>query len=557
MDKIITEREFDVIVAGLPKIVKLQLDDEAIKDLKNIARGVYAPVQGFMREKDMVSVSKDMRLSSGEVWPIPIVLDVDKDNIADLKGAKRIILVDQDATPIGILSDPEIYRYDKKKYVHEVFGTDSRDHPGVNEVLNMNDYLIGGEVQLIDHHELLFPDYNLTPEETQNRFNLRGWNKVVAFQTRNVPHRGHEFLQKEALKEVDGLFIQPVIGRKKISDFKDEYILSSYEILIDKYYPSDRAMLGILPIRMRYAGPREAVMHALIRQNYGCTHFIVGRDHAGVKDFYDPYAAQEIFDEFSREELSIEIMKFPEIVYDKSRKVHCFVDDCKPFNKVKFSGTKMRSFISEKKQPPEYILRPEIYNILVKSDSTMVDADYQEKSVKQQKGFVLWFTGLSQSGKSTIASQVYDILRKDGYRTERLDGDIVRETLTRDLGFSKKDRDENIRRVGFVAKMLSRNGVAVVASFISPYKRQRDELKIKIPNFIEVYVDTPLEICEKRDKKGLYAKARAGEIKNFTGISAPYEEPQDPDIVVDAVNLSPEENAEAVIDYLRKYNYIN
>lgn len=541
----------------IDKLVRLEINKELLKDVKNIARGVYSPLTGFLKKDDFKSVVENMHLVSGTVWPIPIVLDINEQEQNKIKNQKEILLVDKQDNPLAILEDIEIYQYDKDNLAKKVFGTNDREHPGVDHIYEMGDYLIGGKIGLIDNTKEVFPEHNLSPAETREMFASRGWNEVVAFQTRNVPHCGHEFLQLEALKQVDGLFVQPVIGKKKIEDFKDEYIISSYEILIDKYYPKDKAILGVLPLKMRYAGPREAVFHAIIRKNFGCSHFIVGRDHAGVGNYYSPFAAQEIFDQFKPDEIGVNILKFPEVVYDNKRKIHCFVADCPEEDKISFSGTKLREKIKTKEAPPEYIIRPEIYNILTNSKNSLVDTMYNQESTNNHKGFVLWLTGLSQSGKTSTADKIYDKLAERGVRAERLDGDIVRESLTKDLGFSKEDRDENIRRVGFVASLLARNGIGVVASFISPYQSERDGLREKNENFIEVFMNTPLEICEQRDTKGLYAKARKGEIKNFTGISDPYEEPKNPEIELKTAEQSVDELADQVVEYLVKNKLIS
>lgn len=556
VNKVLSFKDSTLFSQDLEKYNKIIINSEQVKDVKNIARGVYSPVEGFLKKKDFESVVKDMRLSSGIVFPMPIILDISVEDAKQIKNKNKVLLIDINSNPVAFLRDIEVYDYDKEYFAKNVYGTLDKKHPGVEEISEMKDYLLGGEISLLNNQESLFPEYNFTPEQTRKNFQFRGWNKVVAFQTRNVPHRGHEFLQVEALKNVDGLFVQPVIGKKKLEDFKDEYIISSYEILIDKYYPKNKVILGILPLKMRYAGPREAVFHAIIRKNYGCSHFIVGRDHAGVGDYYDPFAAQDIFNNFKNDEIGVEIVKFPEVVYDNFNKKHCFVDECDEKNKISFSGTKLREKIKNKQTPPEYLIRPEVFNILTNSKNSLVDKAYKEDINKNKKGYVLWFTGLSQSGKSTVADAVYDYLNKKKYKTERLDGDIVRESLTRDLGFSKEDRDENIRRTSFVAQLLSRNGVGVIASFISPYKRHRDDLRIKVENFVEIFVDTPLEVCEKRDKKGLYKKAREGKIENFTGISDPYEKPENPEIVIYPAQKTVEECRDEVVKYLRENNLI-
>jgi sulfate adenylyltransferase len=561
-ESIIHERYFttaqsDELLSRKDMHSRLKLSKENIEDANNIANGAYSPLRGFLKKADFVSVLHNMRLANGLIWSIPIVLDISQQQARTFKNANRILLQNEADKIIGEIRNFEIYEYDKNEYAKSVFGTIDKMHPGVEAVFRKEELLIGGDIRLFSAQTNRFFEYHYAPLQTRSIFQRRGWQKIVAFQTRNIPHRAHEFLQLESLKHVDGLMIQPVIGEKKLEDFKDELIIKSYEMLIHKYYPLDRVLLAALPLKMRYAGPREAVFHALIRRNHGCTHFIVGRDHAGVGSYYSPFAAQEIFDVFTQDEVGIEIMKFPEIVYSKTRKDFCFADDCPPSDRLDTSGSKLRSYIKNGDQPPEYLIRPEVFNILTNErQSPLVDVRYNNRDLVRQHGFVLWFTGLSQSGKSTIADGVYNLLMKNGLMVERLDGDIVRESLTKDLGFSKEDRDENIRRVGFVARLLSRNNIGVIASFISPYRNERDQLRLKITNYIEIFVNTPLEICERRDRKGLYQKARAGQMPCFTGISDPYEEPVDHELELRPAEFGVDECVEQVIEYLRDKNYI-
>lgn len=556
VNKILSWEESKQILDAQNEFVSLPINLEQVKDVKNIARGVYSPLEGFLKQEDFEKAVLEMKLSNGIVWSIPIVLDISNKDYERIRNKKEIILTDSNENPVALLKNIEVYPYDKNFFANNVFGTSDRNHPGVEGVYQMGNYLIGGEIGLLDNTKDLFPEYNFTPEETREIFQKRGWDTVVAFQTRNVPHRGHEFLQKYALENIDGLFIQPVIGEKKLADFKDEYILTSYEILINKYYPKNKVLLGILPLKMRYAGPREAIFHALIRKNFGCTHFIVGRDHAGVANYYPPFAAQEIFDKFKKEEIGIDILKYPEVVYCQSKRKHTFINECPEKDRISFSGTKLRDKVKNKEEPPSYIIRTEVYHLLANSYNSLVDSMYQNQNHINKKGFVLWLTGLSQSGKTTIGDRVYEILKSKNIKVERLDGDIVRESLTKDLGFSKEDRDENIRRIGFIAKLLSRNGVGVIASFISPYREQRDKLRKDIENFIEVFVNAPLEICEKRDDKGLYEKARKGEIKNFTGISDPYETPENPEIELKTDQDDIAVSVEKVIKYLEDNDFL-
>jgi sulfate adenylyltransferase len=558
VDKRLSKKEKKRVLENKNKFKTLTLSEEQVKDVKNIGRGVYSPLTGFLKETDFKSAVSLMRLADGTVWPIPIVLDVDERDYKKIKGEKAVFLVDKDEKEIALLRNIEVYKYDKDFFAKNVFGTLDKRHPGVESVYEMGKYLVGGEIDLIDDSKEPFPSHNFTPRETRKLFKDKGWKKVVAFQTRNVPHIGHEYLQRKALGGVDGAFIQPVIGEKKISDFKDEYILTSYEILIDKYYPKNKVVLGILPLKMRYAGPREAVLHALVRKNFGATHFIVGRDHAGVGDYYPPFAAQEIFDSFEHNEIGVEILKFPEVIFCQECSSHRFIDECghERENKISFSGTKLRENIINREQPPFYIIRPEVYNLLSSSHNTLVDDMYKKRRSQNQKGFVLWFTGLSQAGKTTLGDKMFEILKRRGHKVERLDGDVVRENLTKDLGFSKEDRDENIRRVGFVAKLLSRNGVGVIASFISPYRNQREGVRKEVEGFIEIFCNSPVEVCEERDTKGLYKKAHAGKIENFTGVSDPYEHPENPEVHLSTHKETVEESVENILRYLREKDII-
>ncbi|HEY5713868.1 MAG TPA: sulfate adenylyltransferase, partial [Candidatus Gracilibacteria bacterium] len=484
------------------------------KDIMNIGLGVYAPLTGFLKKDDFQSVLKNMRLKNGAVWPIPIVLDISLGQKEHIGQDSLVQLINTKGETLARLHDIEIYEYDLETWAQQVFGTLDKDHPGVESLYQLQPYLLGGRIELIQQDFDLFPEYHHTPEQIRQQFKAKGWKSVAAFQTRNVPHRGHEFLQTSALEKTDGLLIQPVIGEKKKDDFSDEQIVQTYETLIEYYHPKDRVTLSILPLKMRYAGPREALMHALIRRNYGCTHFIVGRDHAGVGHYYGPYESQAIFKLFDPQELGIEIMTFPEVVFSKTKQAPCFINDCSKEDQISFSGTKFRQQLASGETPPAYFIRPQVYQ-------TLLQAKQKEKIHRPHPSCVIWFTGLSQSGKSTISMRLYDYLKTKRYETQRLDGDVLRKSLSKDLGFSKSDRDEHLRRVGYMAQELEEQGQIVLASFISPYTEQRDRLRRMTKHFIEIYVNTPLEICEARDTKGLYAKARSGEIPHFTGISDP------------------------------------
>jgi len=413
----------------------IAVDNSVITDAVNIKNGVYAPLTGFLGEQDFYTVLYEMRLQSGEVWSLPIVLGIDKETARKL-ASEDVVRLESREGGEAVLEDIQIYDNPKEEFAYYAFGTTDERHPGVAGVMVMPDHLLGGRVVSaspgnrrfgarqdplsrdaglamtggeshviasdseaipgLSHRsagslrslslasrterdsrsrdDTVFDKYYLTPAQTRELFRQKGWERVVAFQTRNVPHRGHEFLQRYALdKHADGLFVQPVIGRKKPGDFRDKHIIGAYEVLFKHYYPEDRTHLGLLPLDMRYAGPREAVMHALIRRNYGCTHFIVGRDHAGVGDFYHPAAAHEIFDSFKPSELGIEVLKFGEVGYHPEKRDYAFVDECEPGATISFSGTELRNHLVSKKRPPEHLLRPEVYRFLVEQDGLFVE----------------------------------------------------------------------------------------------------------------------------------------------------------------------------------------
>ena len=298
------------------RLPEIKLPLEKVQDVFNIAYGVYSPLEGFMSEEDYKSVLIRSRLASDLAWTIPVVLDVDSKTAKKFKHADNILLKDESGNIIALLTVWDAYNYDKTEYAKSVFGTDDARHPGVKKVMGMKDMLLGGAVDLVQEPENPFSRYTLHPKETRILFKEKGWVDIAGFQTRNIPHVGHEYVQKTALSFVDGIFINPVIGRKKPGDFKDEVILEAYDALIKHYYLKERAVMSILLTEMRYAGPKEAILHAIVRKNFGCTHFIVGRDHAGVGDYYHPFAAHEIFDSFS--DLEIAPIFFKSFFYCKN-----------------------------------------------------------------------------------------------------------------------------------------------------------------------------------------------------------------------------------------------
>ncbi|MHA1400489.1 MAG: sulfate adenylyltransferase [Candidatus Heimdallarchaeaceae archaeon] len=549
---VMSEEERYNYVEKAKALPKLELNERGLADLECIATGVYSPLTGFMNEKDYNSVVENMHLSDGTVWPIPVTLTANESFATSISKGSDIALT-WNGTYIGIMNVSDIYQPDKKKEALNVYQTDDSAHPGVAALYQSESYYLGGEVKLIDdipHKDFL--EYRYTPKQTREEFAKRGWKTVVAFQTRNPIHRAHEYLQKVALESVDGLFINPLVGATKSDDVPVHVRMETYKVILNAYYPKDRFFLGVFPANMRYAGPREAIMHAIARQNYGCSHFIVGRDHAGVGNYYGTYDAQKIFDNFTDEELKIKPFKFEHAFYCKICEQMVTRKTC-PHGKeshIYLSGTKVREMLREGKMLPREFTRPEVALILS-------DAYNGNKTKVEQKGVTLLFTGLSGSGKTTITKALAQELKKRGYRVERLDGDVVRQYLTKDLGFSKRDRDENIRRVGFVAHMLTRNNVIVLMANIAPYQGVRDEIRQLIGDFMEVYVHAPIEVCEERDVKGLYKKAKAGEILNFTGVNDPYEPPTNPEITCYTEKETVEESVNKVLAKMVEYGYID
>jgi sulfate adenylyltransferase len=347
---------------GLPS---LKLDAESVSDVENIATGVFSPLEGFMGKEDFLHVLKQMRLSSDLPWTIPIVLDVTKEEADKLKVGGQVILLNEKDEPAAVLHLEEKYTYDKEEMAEKVFQTTDAAHPGVAKAKSMKDVLLAGKIDLIQESPTPFARYKLSPKETRVLFKEKGWRTIVGFQTRNTPHIGHEYVQKTALTFVDGVFINPVIGRKKKGDFKDEVILASYEELIKNYYLKERAVMAILQMEMRYAGPREAIFHAIIRKNFGCTHIIIGRDHAGVGTYYHPYAAQDIFEEFP--DLGIIPLFFRSFYYCKKclSVVNEKICPHPPSEQIQFSGTKIRDMLTKGEYPPPELVRPEVARIIM------------------------------------------------------------------------------------------------------------------------------------------------------------------------------------------------
>ena len=547
--------ELDHLKRYAGKLPSIQLSERAICDLELLATGAFSPLDRFMGEQDYQSVLDTMRLSNGAVFPIPITLPVEPG--PDIRLGQEIALRDQKNNILALMTIEEIYEWDINETAEKVFGTTDLRHPLVAEMHRWGKLNISGRLRVLQLPlRYDFKELRMTPAQTRARLEeFSSTGNVVAFQTRNPLHRVHEELTKRAAAAIDGtLLLHPVVGMTRPGDVDHYTRVRTYKVLTEKYYEPGSVVLSLLPLAMRMAGPREAVWHMLIRRNYGANHFIVGRDHAGPgknskgEPFYGPYDAQALAESFS-EELGVKVVPFKMLVYlpdeDRYEEIDKLPDNART---ASISGTQVRDeYLNNGRALPEWFTRPEVAEILADSYPP-----------KHKQGFTVWFTGLSGSGKSTTAEILTTLLLEHGRQVTQLDGDVVRTHLSKGLGFSKEDRDINIRRIGFVASEIVRHrGVAVCAA-VSPYRATRNDVRNMVgsENFIEVFVDTPLEVCEERDVKGLYAKARRGEIKGFTGIDDPYEPPHNPEIVLDTVNHTAEENAHQIVDYLKARGFL-
>ena len=528
-----------------------------LSDLEMLLNGAFSPLEGFMDADDYQGVLADMRLASGVMWPMPITLDVTEEFAESIEPGKRIALRDQEGVLIATMEVGSKFSPDKKAEALAVFGTADEAHPAVHYLNNQaNNVYLGGTLRGVEPpHHYDFRHLRDSPAQVRAQFEKLGWRKVVAFQTRNPMHRAHQELTFRAAKEIQAnLLIQPVVGMTKPGDVDHFTRVRCYEKLMD-HYPDKTTMLSLLPLAMRMGGPREALWHALIRKNYGCTHFIVGRDHAGPgvdsegKPFYGPYDAQELMQEYA-DELDITMVPFKNMVYVEDRAEYQPQDEVAKDAKVlRISGTELRRRLREGLDIPEWFSFPEVITELRKAHPP-----------RHKQGFTVFFTGLSGSGKSTIASALMvKLMELGGRRVTLLDSDVVRKNLSSELGFSKEHRDLNILRIGYVASEITKNGGIAICAPIAPYTATRRSVRDLIDSlggFVEIHVATPIEVCETRDRKGLYAKARAGLIKGFTGIDDPYEDPADPEMRIDTSNLTPDLAAHSILIKLESMGFI-
>jgi sulfate adenylyltransferase len=529
-----------------------------IRDLELLMNGGFSPLRGFMTRADYEGVCHNMKLTSGLLWPIPITLDVTESFANGLKqGSSKIALRDAEGVMLAVLHVEDVWKPDRKAEAEAVFRTTSPLHPGVNYLLNKeNPWYVGGRIEGLQspsHYD--FKNLRLTPAELRVEFARLGWRRVVAFQTRNPMHRAHVELTLRAAKQIEAnLLIHPAVGVTKLGDVDYFTRVRCYQRLLTKY-PHETAKLSLLPLAMRLGGPREAIWHGLIRKNHGCTHLIVGRDHAGPgkdgdgKPFYGHYEAQELFRKHEGD-IGVSMVPFSMMVYVEDEDKY-FPEDEVPKDKhvLHLSGTELRQRLNEGRDIPAWFTYPEVVQELRRSFPP-----------RHKQGLTVFFTGLSGSGKSTIASVlVTKFLEVGGRPVTLLDGDLVRKHLSSELGFSKEHRDLNIHRIGYVASEITKNGGIAICAPIAPYDSTRKHVRDMIDpvgGFIMVHLSTSVDVCERRDRKGLYAKARAGIIKEFTGISDPYEEPTDAEVVINTAELTPEEAAQEIILHLEREGFI-
>lgn len=547
-----SRKELIGLAASLPAI---QLSSRSQFDLELLATGAFSPLRRFMGSEDYRSVLETMRLTDGTLFPIPICLPVNDD--VSVRPGSEVALRGMKFELLAYMKVDEVYEWNLDHEARAVAGTTDSSHPLVAEMHSWGKRYISGEITVIGlpkHHD--FEGYRLTPEETRKRLDKCKHGEVIAFQTRNPMHRAHEELTKRAAEEIKGtLLLHPVVGNTKPGDVDRYSRVRCYKTLFENYYDHSECVLSLIPLAMRMAGTKEALWHAIIRRNYGANHLIVGRDHASPgndhngQPFYGPYDAQELVREH-QEETGVRPYVSKELVYLPDEDRYEEADQVKENAKTMFlSGSQMRGdFLNKGLLLPGWCTRREVAEIL-----------HEVYPPKQKQGFCVWFTGLSGAGKSTIADVLIDLLAERGRSTTTLDGDVVRTHLSKGLGFSKEDRDTNIRRIGFVASQIVKHNGTVVCAAISPYQSTRDEVSKMIGDekFILVYIDTPIEICEQRDAKGLYGRARRGEIKGFTGVDDPYEEPLRPSLVLNTVDNSPKENARIIVDHIKELGFLN
>ena len=534
------------------KTASLTLSLKQQCDLEMISNGAFSPLSTFNNQKDYEEILLNNKLSNGLVWPIPIVLDVPDQFLKSLDKNEYISLRNAEGFLLAILKVNEFWAPDKKEEANSVFKSNDPNHPGVDYLFNHtnNNYISGELVPIQSNKYFDFTHLRKSPQEVRDFFRLNNWKDVIAFQTRNPMHRAHYELTKLAMDEHNSkLLIHPVIGMSKPGDIDHFTRVKCYQHII-KYYPENSVELSLINLAMRMAGPKEALWHAIIRKNYGCNRIIIGRDHAGPgvnaegKPYYQPYDAQELIAQY-QEELEIKMVPFKEMVFAKNKKTFLPLDKIEQDDPIeKLSGTQFKEFLQQRTEIPNWYSFPEVIHELRKRFPKL-----------HNQGLTVFFTGLSGAGKSTLANAImYKLMETEDRPITLLDGDIVRQHLSSELGFSKEDRDIHVKRIGYVASEITKHGGVAICAPIAPYSNTRKVVRNMIDevgSFVEIHVATPLSVCEERDTKGLYKQARAGKILDFTGVSDPYEEPENPEITVDTSDITVEESSALILDKLR------
>jgi sulfate adenylyltransferase len=550
---IVDNEEREELLARSNKLPSVQISARSLCDLELLATGGFSPLDRFMGKADYERVLTEMRLKDGTLFAIPVTLPLEESALPTF--GEAITLCDARNNTLAVMQIEEVFHYDAMREARLVLGTTDPKHPLVSEMVRWGKVCVSGELKVINLPAYYdFIELRRTPAEVRGSLEQMGFANVVAFQTRNPMHRIHEELTKRAAEEVGGsLLIHPVVGLTKPGDVDHYTRVRVYRALAENYYDPQRTLLSLFPLAMRMAGPREALWHAIIRRNYGANHLIIGRDHAGPgndsqgKPFYGPYEAQTMMAQYSRE-IGVKPVEFKELVFladeERYEEVNKVPEGARIFS---ISGTQVREdYLAKGQLLPEWFTRKETAEIL-----------QQMYPPRHKQGACIWFTGLSGSGKSTTAEILTSLLLERGRQATLLDGDVVRTHLSKGLGFTREDRDTNILRIGFVAGEIARHGGTVICAAISPYRATRNEARRMVgENFIEVFVDTPIEVCEQRDIKGLYARARRGQITGFTGVDDPYEEPVNPEIILDTVNFDAGTNARKIITYMEQLGLV-
>ena len=525
-------------------------------DLELLLNGGFSPLSGFLGRTDYESVCRRMRLADGGLWPIPVTLDVPEDVARRLAGGDSLALRDPEGVLLAVLHVRDVWEPDREAEAERVYGTRDAAHPGVRALRGAHAWCVGGPVEgvrLPTHHD--FRTLRLTPAQLRRELRLRGWEKVVAFQTRNPMHGAHVELALRAAREVGAsLLLHPAVGATKPGDVDHYTRVRCYQAVLPRF-EGHPTMLALLPLAMRMAGPREALWHAIIRRNHGCTHLIVGRDHAGPgadasgRPFYGAYEAQELLRRHEAE-VGLRMVPAAQLAYCPDLDRYVSADE-RPAGAavLEVSGAELSRRLAGGGDLPAWLTFPEVAEELRKSHPP-----------RARQGFTVFFTGLSGAGKSTLAGVLLEKLLEIGGRAVTLlDGDVVRKLLSSELGFSREHRDLNVRRIGFVAAAIARSGGVALCAAIAPHDGARREVREMVSSaggFVLVHVSTPLAVCEERDRKGLYARARAGLVPEFTGISSPYEEPTDAELVIDAGAVTVEEAAQEILAHLRREGYL-